>query len=99
MKVICNLSSAPHVICLCACACVSISEIIISIHLVVSIYWGKEKGHVFYKNNNARNKAKKGKKKTMLLSMKNRFKVRDDYTYSKLQLLLLIVRGINISRS
>lgn len=62
MKVICNLSSAPYAMCLCVCTCVSVSAIIISIHLVVSIYWGKEKGHVFYKNNNARNKEKKERK-------------------------------------
>lgn len=43
---------------------------------------------------------KKGKKNNpMLPSKKSRFKVRDDYIYSKLQLLLLIVREINISKS
>lgn len=53
MKVIYKLSSAPYVMCVCVCAwaCtrVYVSAIIISIHLVVKMYWSKEKRHLLKK--------------------------------------------------
>lgn len=70
-------------VCICACTCVPAT---ISTHLIVRFCRSKQKEPVCYKAE----KQEIRKKEKILLSMKSRFKVKDDYIYSKLQPLLLL---------